>query len=307
MLVASSNSMEVGVLGTTESGETPTWKQYITLDEARIELPLTSEKQETYPVGFAFETGSTHQLVIAEKPFPVMPMIHILSTHGQLVSFNFLNFSQNAPGLCSPPRPISNNAALSQFRPINTTAGAATQLAPTSDVASQQPQPVTSEVSFALPSGATSTPAQVVDLYAFQLIDSINKFFSQDRKSKPAFGDVGTTGNLFGNLSNSGTTLLFGNAQAAKPGGGTGITFGGQRPAVTTASVSQPIFGSGQLLGQKPASAPQFGGFGTATLGQSIGANINESQKALPFGVNKEASKTQDFSKTTATSKTCIH
>lgn len=177
MLVASSNSMEVGVLGTTESGETPTWKQYITLDEARIELPLTSEKQETYPVGFAFETGSTHQLVIAEKPFPVMPMIHILSTHGQLVSFNFLNFSQNAPGLCSPPRPISNNAALSQFRPINTTAGAATQPAPTSDVASQQPQPVTSEVSFALPSGATSTPAQVVDLYAFQLIDSINKFF----------------------------------------------------------------------------------------------------------------------------------
>ncbi|CAD7079157.1 unnamed protein product [Hermetia illucens] len=261
LLVASSNSMEVGVLGTTESGETPTWKQYITLDEARIELPLTSEKQETYPVGFAFETGSTHQLVIAEKPFPVMPMIHILSTHGQLVSFNFLNFSQNAPGLCSPPRPISNNAALSQFRPINTTAGAATQLAPTSDVASQQPQPVTSEVSFALPSGATSTPAQ-------------------DRKSKPAFGDVGTT---------------------AKPGGGTGIAFGGQRPAVTTASVSQPIFGSGQLLGQKPASAPQFGGFGIATLGQSIGANINESQKALPFGVNKEASKTQDFSKTTAT------
>lgn len=36
----------------------------IQLDEARAELPLTADKQDTFPIGVALETGSTHQLTI---------------------------------------------------------------------------------------------------------------------------------------------------------------------------------------------------------------------------------------------------
>lgn len=36
------------------------------MDEARAELPLTADKQDTFPVGLALETGSTHKLVIGK-------------------------------------------------------------------------------------------------------------------------------------------------------------------------------------------------------------------------------------------------
>lgn len=46
---------------------------------------------------------------------PVMPMIHLLSTDGVLVSFNILNTIQNVPGICSPPRPLQDTTGLGEF------------------------------------------------------------------------------------------------------------------------------------------------------------------------------------------------
>lgn len=120
MIVGSANSMEIGVLGTTETGETPSWTQYTMLDEARAELPLTEDKQEPSPVGIALETGCTHQLTIGENKIPVMPMIHLLSTDGFLVSFNFINSRANTPSLCSPPAPIADKIAPGLFTKIGT-------------------------------------------------------------------------------------------------------------------------------------------------------------------------------------------
>lgn len=107
--------MEIGVLGTKETGETPTWIQYVTSDDARAELPLSDLKQETYPIGVALETGCTHQITINETALPVMPMLHLLSTHGTLVSFDILNKTANCPSLCSPPLSIPDNTGIDQF------------------------------------------------------------------------------------------------------------------------------------------------------------------------------------------------
>lgn len=171
LLMASANSVEVGILGTKETGETPIWQQYITPDEARIELPLTSDKQETYPIGIALDTGSTHQLTIGETIIPVMPMIHILSTHGLLISFNFLNLIPNSPGICSPPNLISDTS--SHFKSIDEiliSENQKSQLATTTTVSetktAQKQQTV--DVSFTFSSSATSTPTVVSRIYHFE-------------------------------------------------------------------------------------------------------------------------------------------
>lgn len=53
--------MEVGVLGAAQAGELTVWQQWNQIDAARAELPLHA-KNETFPLGFAFDTGIVHQL-----------------------------------------------------------------------------------------------------------------------------------------------------------------------------------------------------------------------------------------------------
>lgn len=143
ILVGSANSMEIGVLGTTEVGESPLWTQYTMLDEARPELPLSADKQETYPIGMAIETGCSHQLIIDEEQLPVMPMLHLLSTFGTLISFDIINKRPNCPGICSPPAPLSDTSGINHFRAI-------------SSLTVDPAKPAISDVSFG--GLATSTP-----------------------------------------------------------------------------------------------------------------------------------------------------
>lgn len=57
--MSSANSMEVGVLGPSEGAE---WEQWLLDDTARAELPLSSSRQETLPVGMALDTSAQHNL-----------------------------------------------------------------------------------------------------------------------------------------------------------------------------------------------------------------------------------------------------
>lgn len=149
LLVTSANSAEVGVLGTTETGEAPSWVQYIMEDVGRIELPLTEDKQDVFPVGFVLDTASSHRIVLDEQEKPVMPMVHILSTHGLLISYNFMNLKPNAVDICSPPPPI-NDSTGGQFKPLEALLGVPkTSIAPGSAV----------DMTFTIPKGSTSTPA----------------------------------------------------------------------------------------------------------------------------------------------------
>uniref|UniRef100_A0A182WGB6 Nuclear pore complex protein Nup214 n=1 Tax=Anopheles minimus TaxID=112268 RepID=A0A182WGB6_9DIPT len=258
VLMASANSMEVGILGTTESGEAPTWCQWTTTDEARAELPLTSDKQETFPIGLVLETGCTHELVIGEQTFPVMPMIHLLSTYGQLVSFNVLNTLPNVPNICSPPKPVQDlsGGAFVKLDVEKSAPGVATtQQQPSGNV---NPLPHT-EISFAVPSGATSTPA----------ITKSKSFFSPgvgeavQKSPINLFGGVGATGQQQQQKPATiaptfGKQITFGST----PAGGTGganekktTTFGGFSAPGTTTST----FGLGTTASGLPTmSAPPF-------------------------------------------------
>ncbi|XP_030384400.1 nuclear pore complex protein Nup214 isoform X2 [Scaptodrosophila lebanonensis] len=161
LLVTSANGVEVGVMGTTEAGDTPTWQQLTMLDEARIEMPLSEGSQEeTFPLGFAYDTSTTHQLTINEQKLGIMPMVHVLSTDGKLLAFDFLNLMTGAVSVCSPPPPLADTSG--QFRTLDKLLGAENKAAaPAAAAPPPKPEPTPkAEMSFAFPPNTvTSTPA----------------------------------------------------------------------------------------------------------------------------------------------------
>lgn len=50
---------------------------------------------------------------------PSMPMLHILSANGFLLSYNFLNLSPNATSLCCAPQIIGNKSGLHLFKNVS--------------------------------------------------------------------------------------------------------------------------------------------------------------------------------------------
>jgi nuclear pore complex protein Nup214 len=59
-MMASANSMEVGVMGLQE--DRISWEQWTQEDAARAELPLSRNKQETFPVGLGLDMSTRHEL-----------------------------------------------------------------------------------------------------------------------------------------------------------------------------------------------------------------------------------------------------
>lgn len=59
ILASSANSIEIGELGTTDQTN---WQQWLQMDEARAELPLTDDKLENYPIGVCYDSSATVQL-----------------------------------------------------------------------------------------------------------------------------------------------------------------------------------------------------------------------------------------------------
>lgn len=116
LLVSSANSIDVSFLSISQAGDLPIWTQEFPNDLFPAELPLTPGKDESFPLGFELETGCSSRLLQEDgTPYPVMPMIHILSTYGVLCSFYVLNTSHGYVDICSPPRPL-DSAAMSLFR-----------------------------------------------------------------------------------------------------------------------------------------------------------------------------------------------
>ncbi|KAG5897453.1 hypothetical protein JTB14_002714 [Gonioctena quinquepunctata] len=111
LMVASSNSTEVGVLGSTAD----TWTQWIISDSARAELPLSSDKQETLPVGLALDISPTKPLPWGEGTIPPCPYLLILSHQGVLCFFDIVNLKPGVPGICCPPDNVQDTSGLAQF------------------------------------------------------------------------------------------------------------------------------------------------------------------------------------------------
>lgn len=110
-MAASSNSMEVGILGS--SGES--WTQWSMGDAARAELPLSKNRQETLPIGCGLDIGSTQPLPWGESTIPPVPFLLLLSHHGTLCVFNVINLKEGIPTICTPHDPISDTSGLQLF------------------------------------------------------------------------------------------------------------------------------------------------------------------------------------------------
>ncbi|XP_075149976.1 nuclear pore complex protein Nup214 [Haematobia irritans] len=259
LLVSSANGVEVGVLGTKETGENPTWIQYTLLDEARIEMPLTESKDETFPMGFVFDTASSHQVKMGEQLLPVMPMIHVLSTQGHLVSYNFLNLSPNRVDVCSPPPPL--NDVSGQFRPLHETLSSSGANDGTNQQKKQEsaatilPQSTASgfgDATFTLGSNmVTSTPA-IKD------------------KPVPMFGSL-TAGTAKPNIGGFGMGTQAVPTTTNKPAAGFGLgtnNASNQMGPPTTSSIG---FGA-------PQTSAAFGGFGA---NQNFGVGAKAPEKSV--------------------------
>ncbi|KAG5671965.1 hypothetical protein PVAND_002130 [Polypedilum vanderplanki] len=111
LLVASANCVDISFLRITKPGDIPEWTQEFANDQFPAELPLTPEKEESFPVGFELDTACSGRLLQEDgSQYPVMPMIHLLSTYGVLCSFYFVNTTPNYIDICSPARPIDPRA-----------------------------------------------------------------------------------------------------------------------------------------------------------------------------------------------------
>lgn len=198
-----------------------------------------------------------------------MPMIHILSTHGLLLSFDLLNFQPTRVDICSPPQNMADQSGVSLFRSIASDVkppAIAQQNAPpqyslSSAVNLPAPNDLQqiSNLTFSIPAtGATSTPAKPPP---------------SQMQSKPLFA-LSTN-----NPQSPKTSSLFGNTSTS-PFGGSSFNLGGSKdppkPFVAPSSVPAPA----PALASRPAMA-----LVSATTQQSLNANAAKSSSEIsqPF------------------------
>lgn len=135
-------------------------------------------------------------------------MLHILSTHGFLLSFNLLNFQPNRVDICSPPQNLPDQSGLGLFRQSTVDAKPPTA----AQVPAQATQPLTNvmktpsatsndfhanNLTFSITpeTGATSTPAKPSLL---QAKPTFGLPAADTQQQKPAMT------NLFGGASTGG-------------------------------------------------------------------------------------------------------
>lgn len=118
ILVGSANCVDVSFLRISKPGDIPEWTQEFPNDAYPAELPLTADKEENFPVGFELDTACQGRILQEDgNPFPVMPMLHMLTTGGEFCSFYIQNTTPSYVDICSPPRPIDPRI-VNQFFPV---------------------------------------------------------------------------------------------------------------------------------------------------------------------------------------------
>lgn len=155
-------------------------------------------------------------------------MLHILSTHGFLLSFNLLNFQPNRVDICSPPQNLPDQSGLGLFR--QSVVAGNTSVAPQISAA---PQPLTgivknpsatssdfqvNNLTFAIPeTGATSTPAKPPQSQIKSTFGLLNADTQQPKPAQTSlFGGMSSVGFGSSGLGSSGLDLG-GSKEAPKP------------------------------------------------------------------------------------------
>ncbi|XP_056648879.1 nuclear pore complex protein DDB_G0274915 isoform X1 [Diorhabda sublineata] len=111
LMISSSNSMELGLLGAVSE----IWTQWNVSDCARAELPLGPDKQETLPLGMALDISNTKPLPWGEGTLPPSPYLLLLSHQGIIYFYNIINLKEGIPTICCPPDPIIDVSGMGYF------------------------------------------------------------------------------------------------------------------------------------------------------------------------------------------------
>lgn len=125
-------------------------------------------------------------LISGETQIPVMPMVHIYSTHGFLLSFNLINYMPKATGISSPPRPIETepNLFIEQAVPFKAKTFSAEAFQPQSVAETKSNEQI--NLTFMIPENSTSTPAKTS-------ISNQRQFESKPTFTNQLFGGPKTT------------------------------------------------------------------------------------------------------------------
>lgn len=169
ILIASANCVDVSFLKISKPGDIPEWTQEFPNDQFLAELPLTPEREESFPIGFEIDIACQGRLLQEEGKYPVMPMLHMLSTNGVLCSFYVLNTTSSYVDICSPPRPIDPRILAQFFKTSTLPAATVTAVKKDDDTVKTPAQVNPPPFSHSTPSNvktnlfgsmpATSTPA----------------------------------------------------------------------------------------------------------------------------------------------------
>ncbi|XP_078686877.1 uncharacterized protein LOC144919337 isoform X10 [Branchiostoma floridae x Branchiostoma belcheri] len=243
VVCASSRSMEAAVIGRSLDDKN-VWELWNLDDAGRAELPLSSNHDETYPMGMAVDLTSTNPIPIGEnQSLPPMPMFMLLSTDGLLCPFYMVN--------TAPPQPLTI------VKPPNALSAQGERLPP----GSSQPGTTgaTSSQGFSFSAPGTTAASTGPGASAFSMAAPAGGVKPAAVNITTAAGPTTTATASTGLFSMPAATTVSGIAPAAPKT--TGFSFGatstGQsfsfRPGTTTAqpstSVPQPV--------SKPAVQPQ--------------------------------------------------
>ncbi|KEF60221.1 uncharacterized protein A1O9_05071 [Exophiala aquamarina CBS 119918] len=273
VVVTATTSIDVGLVSRTDkplSAEGVVAPAFTTTviedDTRRAQLPLSSEFQDTSPIGMAFDLSSTERV-----PNPIPSDLEILETAGPVPNLIVLN---------------TDGVLASWWLIYNDSVRAKTTYAGFASVRSlQQASPDTGNLSPAPTAQSANTSTNVTNPGAF---------------AKPTFG-VPSAQSGFGNTSSSafGTSSPIAAAKSSWTTTGFGAGTVSGAPASTFGapafgSTSTPAFGSASALGKPSLFGQPASPAGPTTFGQasSFKSNLNPS----PFSAANAATTQSGFS-----------
>ncbi|XP_068695298.1 nuclear pore complex protein Nup214-like isoform X2 [Montipora foliosa] len=104
---AFSNGLEAAVIGKYGGEAEGTWEKWSFEEDGRPSMPLTSNNDESFPMGLAFDFSSRRPFLKGEQRLPPAPVMMILSTDGVLCPFYVINQTPNANhDIVRPPEPL---------------------------------------------------------------------------------------------------------------------------------------------------------------------------------------------------------
>ncbi|KAK6194862.1 hypothetical protein SNE40_000400 [Patella caerulea] len=277
-IISSANATETTIIGKNLNDKV-TWEHWILEDSGRAELPLTEQKNDSFPVGFSICYLSACPDPKAEA---ASPLLLLLSTDGLLIPFYMIYSHPDAVMVTNPPQILS---ATGERKAIEGNGPKPAAPAPTPAQAPALANPLVgssfqfvSKPSASTPATTAQGPSTVTQPSApssFSFTTPTSATVNVGNEAKSIFGGTGSSGFSFG--SSASPTVPFGTKPVATP---TSSVPSSQTPAFGSTALSSFSFTgtggtnafttAGTLGGTTPAKLPFQGTSGNTTASPAL-------------------------------------